>query len=73
MPRARGRAIRLAPYVPTWMPWLGPWVWSRVDAAYKQALAPHFLAAWDEAGAGVDGPARPDLSEFTSESSGGSR
>ncbi len=68
-PPARGRGIRLAPYVPRWVPWLGPRVWGSVDAAYKQALAPYFLAAWDEAAAGGDAPARPDLSEFAPERS----
>jgi GT2 family glycosyltransferase len=71
MPPARGRAIRVARYVPKWVPWLGPRVWRRVDIAYKQALAPHFLKAWDEAGEAGDGPRQPDLSEFDSESSAG--
>ncbi len=67
MPPARGRGIRLAPYVPRRLPWMGPRVWASVDIAYKQALAPHFLAAWDEAAAGGGGAAQPDLSEFASE------
>jgi GT2 family glycosyltransferase len=72
LPRARGRAIRLAPYVPPWVPWLGPRVWYLVDVAYRQALAPEFLAAWDAAAAGGQASAAPDLSEFDSASSGGS-
>lgn len=72
MPPARGRAIRVAPFVPRRVPWLGPRVWSRVDVAYKQALAPYFLEAWEEAGEGRAGPAQPDLSEFAPESSAGS-
>ncbi len=72
MPPARGRGIRLAPYVPRGVPWLGPRVWASVDIAYKQALAPHFLAAWDEAAAGGEGRAHPDLSEFASARSLGS-
>jgi GT2 family glycosyltransferase len=71
-PPARGRAIKLASWVPRRLPWLGPQVWRRVDIAYKQALAPHFLAAWDEAEAGGDGPAQPDLSEFAPDNSVGS-
>jgi GT2 family glycosyltransferase len=71
-PPARGRAIKLAPYVPPRVPWLGPFVWQRVDIAYKQALAPYFLAAWDEAETGGEGSAQPDLSEFEPDSSGGS-
>jgi GT2 family glycosyltransferase len=70
MPPSRGRAIRVARYVPKWVPWLGPRVWQRVDIAYKQALGPHFVKAFDEAGDGR--PAQPDLSEFDSESSAGS-
>jgi GT2 family glycosyltransferase len=70
MPLARGRGIRLAPYVPPWVPWLGPRVWYSVDIAYRQALAPHFLAAWEEAASADGESAGPDLSEFAS--SGGS-
>jgi hypothetical protein len=58
--------------VPRRTPWLGRRVWASVDLAYKQALAPHFLAAWEEASNGRVGPAQPDLSEFASESSAGS-
>jgi hypothetical protein len=72
MPRPRGRALELAPYVPRSVPWLGKRVWRNVDIAFRQALAPEFLAAWEEAFAGGAGPAQPDLSEFTSDSSAGS-
>lgn len=48
-PPARGRGLRLAPYVPPWVPWLGPRVWTSVDMFYRQALAPHFLDGWREA------------------------
>jgi GT2 family glycosyltransferase len=65
-PPASGRGMRLARYVPQRMPWLGPRVWGSVDLVYKQALAPHFLAAWEEAGRRERGPAQPDLSEFAS-------
>jgi GT2 family glycosyltransferase len=71
-PPARGRGIRLAPYVPRWVPWLGPRVWQSVDSAYKQRLAPHFLAAWQDAVGDLDRPAQPDLSEFDSERTLGS-
>lgn len=50
-PRARGRGIRLAPFVPRWVPWAGSRVWRSVDIAYKQAIAPYFLAGWEEAAA----------------------
>lgn len=51
-PQLRGRAIKLAPYVPRWVPWLGPKVWTNARRAYWQVLAPHFLEAWEEAAAG---------------------
>jgi GT2 family glycosyltransferase len=70
-PRSHGRAIRVARYVPRRLPLIGARVWDRVDLAYKQALAPHFLAAWEEAEAGGSHPAQPDLSEFVVESSSG--
>ncbi len=47
-PPARGRLARLAPFVPPGAPLLGPRVWGSLDARFKQALAPHFLRAWEE-------------------------
>jgi len=44
---ARGRGRFLAPWVAPWFPWLGARVWWSVDTYYWQALAPHFLAAWE--------------------------
>lgn len=70
-PPARGRGIHLAPYVPRATPWLGPKVWSSVDLAYKQALAPHFLEAWDEVTAGGDA-SQPEVTELLADSSSGS-
>jgi GT2 family glycosyltransferase len=64
-PPARGRGIRLAPFVPRWVPWLGTRVWRSVDMFYKQALAPPFLAAWEEAERIGARPSGPDLSEFS--------
>jgi hypothetical protein len=64
LPPSRGRGIALAPHVPRWVPWLGPRVWASVDLTYKQALAPHFLSAWDEAVAAGRRSAQLDLSEF---------
>lgn len=69
-PAAKGRGITLAPYVPEWVPWLGKRVWRSVDQAYKQALAPHFLAAWEEWTGDYSG--RLDLSEFAEGKPGGS-
>lgn len=67
MPPARGRGLRLAPYVPPRVPWLGPRVWGSVDIVFKQALAPYFLSAWEEADAGGKPPTEPDLGEFAAE------
>ena len=63
-PPARGRGIKLAPYVPRRTPWLGKKVWDSVDLAYKQELAPHFLEAWEEAAAANAAPKQPDLAEW---------
>jgi GT2 family glycosyltransferase len=65
-PVASGRGVRLAPFVPRSVPWLGPRVWTSVDIFYRQQLAPHFLAAWEEwdedAESGIlDLSERPDL------------
>jgi GT2 family glycosyltransferase len=62
-PLARGRGIRLYPYVPPWVPWLGPRVHASTDLFFKQALAPEFLAGWESAGAEAAGPVAPDVSE----------
>lgn len=72
LPPVRGRGIPWARYVPRWVPWVGPKVWRSVDLVFKQALAPHFLRAWEEAAAGDTGAAQPDLSEFAVDSSSGS-
>lgn len=55
-PRARGRGVQLARWVPSSVPWLGPKVWGSVDAFYRQALADPFLAAWHQSGWGNDPP-----------------
>jgi GT2 family glycosyltransferase len=54
MPPARGRGARLARFVPSSVPWLGPRVWKAADVAWKQALAPDFLEAWELAASGAD-------------------
>lgn len=56
-PPARGRGARLLGIVPRSTPWLGPRVWRSADLYFRQALAPAFLRAWEEA------PATPDRSE----------
>lgn len=71
LPPVRGRGLRVARFVPRGTPWLGPRVWESVDMAYKQALAPHFLSAWNAAEAAGAVPSQPDLSEWESEGSRG--
>jgi hypothetical protein len=51
-PPLRGRAVRAASVVPRWVPGAGPYVWSRADLAFRQALAEPFLAAWEAVDAG---------------------
>jgi GT2 family glycosyltransferase len=48
-PRARGRAAKLVSLVPPWVPVLGPLVWGSAQQRWLQALAPSFLAGWEEA------------------------
>ena len=49
-PAARGRAARLAGFVPRSVPWLGRFVWRSYDLVCSQRLAPEFLSEWDAAG-----------------------
>lgn len=65
-PRASDRGVRLARWVPPWVPVVGPRVWHSLDLFYKQALAPHFLEAWSSGAS--EGP---DLSEREAEAHGG--
>jgi len=65
-PPARGRGARLYPYVPRTLPWLGPRVYESTDLFFKQALAPEFLAGWEEAGNEPDGVVAPNVSEHAS-------
>lgn len=48
-PVARGRAARLARFIPPTVPGLGRVVWQSYHMVCLQALAPDFLAAWDKA------------------------
>ena len=65
--RPRGRAARIARFVPRRVPWLGPRVWAKTDLYFRQVLAQDFLEAWEEAGAQTEAPPGPDLSEFRSD------
>jgi GT2 family glycosyltransferase len=71
-PRVRGRGERLARFVPRSVPWLGPRVWSATDLAYRQALAPHFLSAWEEADEAAAGSPQLGRSELERSSAGSS-
>jgi GT2 family glycosyltransferase len=51
-PPVRGRAIAAARFVPRWVPGAGDYIWSRVDQAFRQALAEPFLCAWQAVDAG---------------------
>jgi hypothetical protein len=46
---ARGRAARLARWIPPGTPVLGRRVWDVADIYWRQQLAPAFFAAWNEA------------------------
>jgi GT2 family glycosyltransferase len=71
-PPARGRGTHLIRAIPRWVPWLGQRVWTSADLAYRQALAPYFLEAWEEAGASPPGEAgEPDPSELGAGRPGG--
>jgi GT2 family glycosyltransferase len=65
-PPARGRGVRLARFVPPGVPWLGPLVWTSADIYFRQALAPHFLEAWEEAASGP-----PSVAWLAASSDGG--
>jgi glycosyltransferase involved in cell wall biosynthesis len=51
-PPAKGRAARLARFVPRSTPVIGPRVWGSADAVFRQALAPSFFEGWRAAGEG---------------------
>jgi hypothetical protein len=64
-PPARGRGRHLARFVPPQTPLVGSWVWTSTDLYFRQQLAPHFLAAWEEAA--ETEAVGPDLSERAAE------
>ena len=66
-PPVRGRGATLAPYVPEWVPWLGPRVWEAARKFYLQEVAGPFLEAWEEAAT------RPMTAEWLAASSDGGR
>ena len=72
-PRASGRGAALIRILPRSFPVAGERAWRSADTAFKQALAPDFLDAWDEAEREPEAAgAQPDLSERVPASSGGS-
>ncbi|MDQ6605108.1 MAG: glycosyltransferase [Actinomycetota bacterium] len=69
-PAQRGRATRVVRFVPRKVPYLGPLLWNLADLYWCQEIAPHFLAAWDQAGRGggpVAAPGHSALAERTLE------
>jgi GT2 family glycosyltransferase len=71
-PPIRGRGRHLIRLVPRRLPWLGPRAWGSADLYYRQALAPEFLAAWDEdASEPSEGPVAPYLLEREAVASAG--
>lgn len=74
-PRARGRAARLARFVPEGMPVLGRLVWSRADLYWRQQIGSRFMPSWEAAAAGEALGNQPDVAALLAErsaSSGGS-
>jgi GT2 family glycosyltransferase len=72
--RVRGRGRRLIRIIPRRVPWLGERVWRSADLYYRQALAPEFLAAWEEdRPEPSEGPVAPYLLERDAVRSAGSR
>jgi glycosyltransferase involved in cell wall biosynthesis len=74
-PPARGRAARLARFVPERTPLLGRFVWSRAGLYWRQQVGSRFLPAWEAAVAGEGVGTQPDVEVLLAErsaSSGGS-
>jgi GT2 family glycosyltransferase len=69
-PPATGRGVRVARWIPRRVPWIGPRAWRSRDIYFRQALAPHFLEAWEQAGSAPAGAAQPDVSELEESSAG---
>jgi GT2 family glycosyltransferase len=69
-PEASGRGVRLARWVPRWVPIIGSRAWLSRDIYFRQQLAPDFLAAWQAAADAPPGPAQPDVSELEESSAG---
>lgn len=67
---ASGRGVPVARWIPPRVPWLGPRAWRSRDLYFRQALAPHFLEAWEQAADRPEGAAQPDVSELEESSAG---
>jgi GT2 family glycosyltransferase len=59
LPAGGRRSAAVVRFVPRRTPWLGPIVWGRAALHWCQAIAPHFLAAWERASADSGGPVQP--------------
>jgi GT2 family glycosyltransferase len=70
-PPLRGRAARLARFVPRWVPWAGPRVWRHADVYWRQQIAPYFLTAWEAASSGAPAGVAPDASALAERAAGG--
>jgi GT2 family glycosyltransferase len=61
-PPAGQRAGRLVALIPYWVPWLGPRIWRRATLQWRQAIAPHFLAVWNQLAEGGETVLEPGAS-----------
>jgi GT2 family glycosyltransferase len=66
------KARWMARFVPPRTPWLGRVVWERASLQWRQQIAPHFLAAWDQAASGGPVSTQPDVSALLAERSASS-
>lgn len=66
-PPARSWPQRAAAFVPQWLPWLGPRIWTGAGLGWRQQIAPHFLDAWNRAASGLLVSPAPDVDALLSE------
>jgi GT2 family glycosyltransferase len=69
-PPARRWPQIAAGFVPEWVPWIGPRIWSGAGLGWRQRIAPYFLESWNRAAAGEDVSVAPDVAALLSERSG---
>jgi GT2 family glycosyltransferase len=66
-PPSGQRAVRLTPFVPRWVPWLGRRVWEPASLFWLQQIAPAFLRAWEEASSATGRSPLPDVEALLAE------